>query len=72
MPWILLDVVLAVIALVVLLLVGLSLWRAVKGLGREVTAAGTAIGAKTDELARLQSAASSGGGHTAVRPDPLP
>jgi hypothetical protein len=56
-PWVLVDVALVLVALVVLLMVVLSVWRAVKGLSREVTAAGTTIGAKTDELARLQSEA---------------
>ena len=36
MPWILVDVVIAVLALVVLLPLGLTLWRRVRVLGRTV------------------------------------
>jgi len=53
--WILLDIALGVLALFGLGLVGLSLWRKVKDLGREVGRAGEAIGRATDELADLQA-----------------
>jgi hypothetical protein len=54
--WVLLDVLLAVAALVGLALVVLGLWRKVKELGREVGRAGEAIGRATEELAELQAA----------------
>ncbi|MCU1693042.1 MAG: hypothetical protein JWM64_2133 [Frankiales bacterium] len=55
MPWIVVDVVMVVIALVCLLLTGLTLWRSVKGLGKDVGAAGTTIGEVTARLAELQA-----------------
>ncbi|MCW2777645.1 MAG: hypothetical protein JWN17_1370 [Frankiales bacterium] len=55
MIWLLVDVLLAVLALVVLALCGLTLWRAVKALTRQVGAAGEAVTSRTDELVRLQA-----------------
>ncbi len=50
MRWILLDVVLALLALGALVLVGLSLWRRVTALGRQVTLAGETLGAAAANL----------------------
>ena len=56
MPFVLLDVAIALLALVVLALVGLLLWRRVKALSRLVGAAGAQVGAATSLLADLQAA----------------
>ena len=56
MPFVLLDVAIALLALVVLALVGLLLWRRVKALSRQVGAAGAQVGAATALLADLQAA----------------
>ena len=55
MPWLLVDLVLVLLALVALGVCGLRLWRGVKALGREVAQAGTAVGDATEQLAALQS-----------------
>lgn len=57
MPWLVLDAALAVVALVALGLTGLSVWRAVKALGREVARAGTEVGDATASFARAQTGA---------------
>lgn len=54
MPWILLDIALAVLALAVLVLAGLQLWRRVKALGSAVAAAGTRLTEAGDRLAAVQ------------------
>jgi len=54
-PWLLVDLLLGVLALLVLALVVLGLWRKVKALSREVSRAGEAIGSATDSLAQLQA-----------------
>jgi hypothetical protein len=54
--WVIVDVLLALLALGGLGLVVLGLWRRVKDLGREVARAGDAIGKATDQLAELQAA----------------
>lgn len=54
-PWIVLDVGLAVLALGVLALAGLALWRRVRALTRAVGAAGQSLEAATDRLAQRQS-----------------
>jgi hypothetical protein len=54
-PWVIVDVLLGLLALVALGFVVLGLWRKVKDLGREVARAGDAIGKATDELAELQA-----------------
>ena len=56
MIWVLLDVAIAVLALLVLALVGLLLWRRVKALSRVVGTAGEQVGAATTLLADLQAA----------------
>jgi hypothetical protein len=53
--WVIVDVLLAVLAVIVLALIGLGLWRKVKDLGREVARAGEVIGRATEELAQLQA-----------------
>jgi hypothetical protein len=52
-PWVAFYVAIAVLGLVVLALLALRLWRQVRDLGREVSAAGQRIAAVTDELARI-------------------
>jgi hypothetical protein len=54
--WVIVDVLLALLALGGLGLVVLGLWRRVKDLGREVARAGDAIGKATEQLAELQTA----------------
>ncbi len=54
MPWIFVDLVLGTAALVGLGVVVLGVWRRVKDLGREVTAASAAIGAATQSLESAQ------------------
>ncbi len=54
--WILLDVAIAVAALVVLAVLVLGLWRKVKALSSAVTLAGESVGQATDRLAAAQSA----------------
>ncbi len=66
MRWILLDVVLAVLALGLLALVGLRLWRQVRALGHAVGAAGEQVGLITDQLAAVQLDGTGG------RPRPAP
>ena len=57
MRWVLLDLLIALLALVGLGFVVLGLWRRVKDLAREVGRAGESVGRATDELARAQDAA---------------
>jgi hypothetical protein len=54
--WVLIDLLLALLALGGLGVVVLGLWRRVKELGREVTRAGEAIGTATENLAEAQAA----------------
>ena len=54
--WILLDVAIAVAALVVLAVLVLGLWRKVKALSSTVSSAGEAIAAATDRLDAAQLA----------------
>ena len=54
MRWILLDAAVAVLALVLLVLVGLSLWRRVRALGRELARAGELVGGATAALEQLR------------------
>jgi hypothetical protein len=70
-PWLLVDVVLALLALAVLGFSALSLWRAVKGLGREVSRAGTEVGDATDALARAQAEAPAPAVATHAGPRPV-
>ena len=56
MRYVVVDVVIAVLALVVLASVGLLLWRQVKVLSRLVGSAGQQVGAATSLLADLQAA----------------
>lgn len=56
MRYVVVDVVIAVLALVVLASVGLLLWRQVKALSRLVGSAGQQVGAATSLLADLQAA----------------
>ncbi len=55
MPWLLLDLALALAALVGLALLGLRLWRQVKALSRAVGTASSTISPLTAELARAQA-----------------
>ena len=55
MRWILVDVVLALLALGLLVVVGLSLWRRVTALGREVSRAGELVASATAQLDQVQS-----------------
>ncbi len=55
MLWVLVDVALGLVAVVVLGLVVLGLWRKVKDLGRELSRAGAVIGQATDALAEQQA-----------------
>lgn len=64
MPFVLFDVAIALLALVVLALVGLLLWRRVKALSRLIGAAGTKVGAATSLLADLQAARPTGSAST--------
>ncbi len=57
MPWLLLDLLLALLALMVLALLGLRLWRQVKALSHAVGAAGQRIAPLTAALSRAQAAA---------------
>jgi hypothetical protein len=55
--WILLDVAIAVAALVVLAVLVLGLWRKVKALSATVAAAGERLGEASDRLAAVQAEA---------------
>ena len=55
MPWLAVDVVLVLAALVLLAVVGLRLWRSVKALGSRVSEAGERLGAALDDLERVQA-----------------
>lgn len=77
MRWILIDVAIALLALAVLAVLVLGLWRRVTSLGREVSRAGELVGRATDELAKVQGASPHGGAepnalHTASTPAPAP
>ncbi len=54
MRWILIDLALALLALGVLAVLGLGLWRKVKALSRTVGEAGKAVATATDALALAQ------------------
>ena len=56
MRWILVDLVLALLALGLLAVLLLGLWRRVKALSRSVSAAGAVIATATDALAEAQGA----------------
>jgi hypothetical protein len=60
--WVLIDLLLALLALGGLGVVVLGLWRRVTELGREVTRAGEAIGTATENLAEAQAARPDGTG----------
>jgi len=68
--WILVDVVLALLSVGLLALVGLSLWRRVKRLGREVSRAGELVAQATAQLEQAQSAAPAYGRSGATTPRP--
>jgi hypothetical protein len=68
--WILLDVAIAVAALVVLAVLVLGLWRKVKALSAAVAVAGETVGAATDRLAAAQSSGPVGGAEAAHRRPP--
>ena len=77
MRWILIDVAIALLALAVLAVLVLGLWRRVKSLGREVSRAGELVGKATDDLAKVQDASPHGGAqpnelHTAYAPAEVP
>ena len=67
MRWILVDVVLALVALGLLVVVGLSLWRRVKALRREVSRAGELVAQATTRLEQVQSGISRSGAATSRR-----
>ncbi|MDP9182618.1 MAG: hypothetical protein M3P04_07580 [Actinomycetota bacterium] len=56
MLWVLLDVVIALLAVVILVAVALSLWRRVKAFTREAGEAGEVVGKASDTLAAAQAA----------------
>lgn len=56
MTWILIDLAIALLALAVLAVLVLGLWRRVKALASAVTAAGETVGRATDALAEAQAA----------------
>ena len=58
MRWILVDVLLALLALGLLVVVGLSVWRRVQALGREVSRAGELVAEASTRLERAQAGAS--------------
>lgn len=70
MRWILLDVVLAALALGLLVIVGLSLWRRVKALGKAVGAAGTQLAAMTAQLDTLSDRERPSSGRVSQAPRP--
>ena len=57
MPWVLLDVLIPLLALVLLAVVVLGLWRRVRGLFGTVGKASEALGAAGDALAAAQASA---------------
>ncbi|MCW2665821.1 MAG: hypothetical protein JWN57_783 [Frankiales bacterium] len=76
MRWILIDIAIALVALAVMAVLVLGLWRRVTSLGREVSRAGELVGRATEDLARVQDAAPHGGArpnelHTAYAPAPV-
>lgn len=56
MKWILVDVALVLLAIGLLALLALGLWRKVKALSRTVSTAADTIGAATEQLAVAQGA----------------
>ena len=62
MRWILVDVLLALLALGLLVVVGLSFWRRVKALGREVSRAGELVAQASTRLEQAQAGASRSAG----------
>ena len=56
MPWVALDVLIAVLPLVLMAVVVLKLWRSVRSLTRTAGSAGEAVGAASDRLAAAQAA----------------
>lgn len=56
MPWVALDVVIAVLPLVLMGLVVLRLWRSVRAFTRTAGEAGEAVGSANDRLAAAQAA----------------
>ncbi len=54
MRWILVDVLLALLALALLVVVGRTLWRQVRALGREVSRAGDLVAQATAALEQVQ------------------
>jgi hypothetical protein len=55
-PWVALDVAIAVLPLVGIVLVLLGLWRSVKAFPRTAGEAGESVGAASDRLAATQAA----------------
>ncbi len=55
MRWILVDVVLGLVAVGLLAVVGLSVWRRVKALGREVSRAGELLDRATAQLEQVRT-----------------
>ena len=55
MPWVLVDVAIGVLAVVLLVLAALSLWKHVKGLSRTARASSAKVSPATDALAAAQS-----------------
>ena len=56
MPWLLIDSLVAVLALVAVALVLLRVWRRLKGLSQAMSAASEAVGSASDSLAVAQAA----------------
>ena len=55
MRWLLVDLVLALVALAFLAVLSLGLWRKVKALSRTVTRAGESVASATEALALVQA-----------------
>ena len=56
MPWVLVDVAIGVIAVLLLVLAAVSLWKHLKGLSRTVRDSSEKVSPATDALAAAQSA----------------
>ena len=55
MPWVLVDIAIGVLAVLLLVLAALSLWRHMKGLFGTVRASSEKVGPATEALAAAQS-----------------
>jgi len=60
MAWVGVDIAIAVVGLLILALLTFRLWRQVRQLGRDVSAAGSRIATASEELARITPTERSG------------